>query len=280
MKLVFEHMHTEPSATFLTSERPSDERPCPNVVDLKNKRSVFASEPEAGKKINGGFIKFLSGKDLIRVRNCHSNEHVEFTPHFLVTLLCNSIPLISGGEEDVGALWRRVKVIDFPVQFVANPKNKMQKKADTRLDEKMKAWAPEMMLMLIEIYTEYVQGGRVLHVPQCVEKNVEAQRRENNKVSAFLHEILEKKEDGKSAVHTHQLLELFGLWAQDRYTESIASKLKKETTPQQVNKALREFEGEEGTMYAKQCCDRRLTGVKGYILKEQLVRELQKILEA
>ncbi|KAJ3088599.1 hypothetical protein HK100_007996 [Physocladia obscura] len=35
MNITFEHLHSEPSSAFLTSERPSDERPAPNVVETQ-----------------------------------------------------------------------------------------------------------------------------------------------------------------------------------------------------------------------------------------------------
>ncbi|RKO87677.1 hypothetical protein BDK51DRAFT_44221 [Blyttiomyces helicus] len=56
MEETFGPYHNEPSAHFLTSETLSDESPCPNLVRLKAKTSVFMSEPEQGRKFNGPFL--------------------------------------------------------------------------------------------------------------------------------------------------------------------------------------------------------------------------------
>ncbi|RKO89035.1 hypothetical protein BDK51DRAFT_39370 [Blyttiomyces helicus] len=86
--------HNEPSAQFLTSEKLSDESLCPNLVRLKAKRSVFMSEPEQGRKMNGAFLKFITGKDIIQARNLNSKGYVKYKPRFTPVLLCNAIPKI------------------------------------------------------------------------------------------------------------------------------------------------------------------------------------------
>ncbi|RKO93559.1 hypothetical protein BDK51DRAFT_47886 [Blyttiomyces helicus] len=140
MKETFGHLHDEPSAALLTSERPSDESPCPNLVRLASKRSVFMSEPEHGKKINGSFLKFLTGRDTINVRNLNSKEYVQFIPAFTPTLLCNSIPKIEGGADDINGIWRRLKIINFPVQFsLTGPYSEFRKPIDDSLEEKKKS---------------------------------------------------------------------------------------------------------------------------------------------
>ncbi len=54
MKETFVDFHKEPPATFLTNERPSSDRPCSDLMDLRDAKSVFTSEPQAGKKTNSG----------------------------------------------------------------------------------------------------------------------------------------------------------------------------------------------------------------------------------
>jgi hypothetical protein len=43
------------------------------------KRVVIASEPEKNAKLNSGFIKFITGRDSTTLRNCHSNDMIDFT---------------------------------------------------------------------------------------------------------------------------------------------------------------------------------------------------------
>ena len=55
-------------AELLTKERPSADRPVPELLSTNGKRLIVASEPEAGSKINTGFLKFLTGNDPISGR--------------------------------------------------------------------------------------------------------------------------------------------------------------------------------------------------------------------
>ncbi len=204
MSLAFETMHSEPSATFLTSERPSPEKPAPHLVKLKNCRSVFASEPEANKKINTGFLKFITGNDIVECRACHTNEILKFYPRFLITLLCNAIPLFQGGGEETRGLWRRLHIISFEQEFVAEPKLAHQRKDDPTLKKRMDRWPPHFMRMLIEVFKSFVDGGRVLTVPPKVQMNLEEQKDENTPIDSWLEENLERgTEDDR--IHLHRL---------------------------------------------------------------------------
>ncbi len=206
MRVTFGGLHSEPPATFLTSERPSPEKPAPHLVDLRIKRSVFTSEPEAGKRANSAFIKFITGGDPVSCRACHSNEIVEYVPRFLVTLLCNMIPLFQGGEDEIRALWRRLKIFHFPTEFVdeLEPGKNNQQLKDPYIREKLAGWGPEFMLMLIEIYSTYVKNGRKLtKAPREVEKNLEEQKLENNPLQAFMQSCLVSCPG--NTIHTHHL---------------------------------------------------------------------------
>ena len=192
MEKAFGPMHREPPATLLTSERPAADKPNPDLIDVKETRSLFTSEPQAGKKINSGFLKYITGRDPIRIRNVHSGTFVEYVPRFLVTLLCNVIPLIEGGEDDVRGIWRRLKIIHFGTIFKNNPHpdRPNEKLADPLLGEKSKAWGPHFMLWLMEIYEKYVQNNRILHVPLEVEASLQEQKAENSPFDAWIEQNL------------------------------------------------------------------------------------------
>ncbi len=211
VRYTFGPLHAEPPATFLTSERPSPERPAPHLVDLRLKRSVFSSEPEAGKKANSAFLKFITGNDPVSCRACHSNDMISYVPRFLVTLLCNVIPLFQGGQEEVRALWRRLKIFHFPSEFVdqVDPTKPSQKLKDPDIGEKLAVWAPEFMWMLVDIFTVYVQGGRRLPKPPAeVEQNLQEQREENSPMDGWLEANLDRDNDGR--IHLHRLMKAFG----------------------------------------------------------------------
>lgn len=211
MKSAFgEDLHREPPATFLTNERPSSDKPSADLVDVKLVRSLFTSEPQAGKKINTGFLKFLTGRDTIRVRTLNSPTYRDFLPRFLITLLTNAVPLLEGGDEDVRGIWRRLKIVHFATVFTNNPSpdRPNEKKADPTLDERSKSWGAEFMLLLMETYREYVGNGRQISVPREVELNLQEQREENSPLDSWLQENLVG--DPGKRVHLHRFEKAFG----------------------------------------------------------------------
>ncbi len=210
MKTVFQHLETEAQAEFLTEERPSDERPSVSVMNMRHKCCVFASEPQAGKKINGGFLKVISGGDVLRGRLCRSNVMIEYLPRFIPTLLCNAIPLIDCGATDVRAIWRRLRIIHFPNEFLEDDKPILfsyQRRGDPGIADRIPAWGPEMMLLLTEIYETYVRNDRRLHVPDQVVKRIEEQQQENNRFGFWLTQNLVASPGAK--LHIHRIVEVY-----------------------------------------------------------------------
>ncbi len=216
MKVVFCDLHTEVQPAFLTSERPPDEKPLPGMLDLRVKRTFFASEPETDKKINGGFIKLLSGGDLIRCRACRSNEMVQFMPRFIPTVLCNTIPLFDCGVSEVRSIWRRMRIIWFPQKFVKGdaPLGPNEAREDPDLLMEIAQWGPEMMLKLIEVFERYVSTGRKLSEPPAVMEMVEQQKLENNPFARFLS-LATRKHIGVNT-HVHYVKERYVSWLASR----------------------------------------------------------------
>ncbi|KAJ3144052.1 hypothetical protein HDU86_002702 [Geranomyces michiganensis] len=199
----------EPLPTFLTSEVPDAQRPAPHLVRLAMRRFLFCSEPEAGKKANGAFVKILSGGDFISARECSSNTIVSFLPRFIITLLCNDIPKLSGGELDLNALWRRVKIIRFDKKFVRSPRAECPHEMliDLDLDAKMERWPGEFLLLLMEIYRKYLSTGRQLNEPPEVIANVNEQKVENNPFPSWFFQ--EYTPCPESFIHVHSIAEQF-----------------------------------------------------------------------
>jgi phage/plasmid-associated DNA primase len=77
---------------MFTRPRPDANSPDPVLLNLTKKKIVIASEPEKNNKLNSGFIKFITGRDSTTLRNCHSNDMIDFKPNFVTFLICNDIP--------------------------------------------------------------------------------------------------------------------------------------------------------------------------------------------
>ena len=194
-------------ATFLTSERPSADKPAADLYALEVARSVFCSEPESGRKANSGFVKYITGNDMVNARNPHGTTITSYRPRFLVTLLCNTIPLFQGAETEVRGLWRRLKIIKFEMEFVADPQLPHERKLDTGLEERTESWGPEFMLMLIERYRAYVANNSEVSIPAKVEHNLQEQREENDPFPSWFEQTTMRKVGAK--IHLHILAEQF-----------------------------------------------------------------------
>lgn len=250
MKVVFGDLHAEPVSAFLTSERPSDEKPSPGLLDLRVKRAVVASEPGAGKKINGAFLKFISGGDLVRCRACNSNKMVEYMPRFIPTLLCNTIPLIDCGSTEVRSLWRRLRIIHFPQQFVSHdgPLAENEEREDPGMANRILSWGPEMMLLLTEVFEAYVKDGRRLIEPPSVVHTTEEEKLRNNPFARFLS-IVGRKQAG-TLVHVHRVKDRYIEWLQKH--DEVGDKTR--PTTHSIGKRLQELQWRLGEPAALTDC--------------------------
>ena len=116
------------------------------------KKIVIASEPEKNSKLNSGFIKFITGRDSTTLRNCHSNDMINFTANFITFLVCNDIP---DCDDIDNAFSKRLRCINFPTEFVIDPIKENQKKIDVNINENFDYWKLDFMLLLIEYYKKY-----------------------------------------------------------------------------------------------------------------------------
>lgn len=175
-------------STMLTEKRPSQETPQPGLLNLKKKRVVMTSEPEASKKINTGFVKAITGRDKFTGRYLHSNEEITFVANFKLILLCNDKPKID--KLDDYAFWNRCRCIEFPITFTEHPKNKNEKLMDKNLNIKMKKWKNDFMLTLLEFYKIYKKNG--LEPTNNVLKYTQQYKEDNNYFDDFISETVEK----------------------------------------------------------------------------------------
>lgn len=196
------------SATMLTSMRPSSSSPVPDILHLKGKRFVVASEPEKNTSINGGFLKFLSGNDMISGRWCHRNEDVRFLPQHSIAILTNDVPAISS-EDD--AIWARARFIKFPFKFVTNVTNPNEKVIDMTLKRKMKTWGPQFMLILLEYYKKYRNIGHLEPTEKVLRTNASI-RDDNDPYVRFIDEKLVKTENESDRLLQADLNRAFRHW--------------------------------------------------------------------
>ncbi len=110
--------------------------PSPDIMLLKGKRAVFASEPEEGRKFAVGPIKWMTGGDKLTGRWPHSPQFTAFSPSHILFMLTNFKPKAPAHDY---AFWQRLHLITFPVTFVdREPKGPLEKRVKKGLAEKLK----------------------------------------------------------------------------------------------------------------------------------------------
>lgn len=175
--------------TLLTRRRNNANEANTEKIKLMNKRFAFLSEPEDGEKINIGLLKELTGSEEIVARGLYQDS-VSFVMEAKLYLACNELPEIKG--EDT-ALWRRIRVVDFPSRFVDDPKEPNEYKIDRSLPSRMRedvTWRQTFMNILLSYYQRDIQE------PEEVKVKTNEYRQENNEFENWLIENVEQKDNG------------------------------------------------------------------------------------
>ena len=191
---------------LFTRPRPDANSPDPGLLSLMKKRIVIASEPEKNSKLNSGFIKFITGRDSTTLRNCHSNDMVDFTAKFITLLICNDIPECDDMDN---AFSKRLRCINFPTEFVNEPIKENQKKINVNINENFDFWKLDFILLLIEYYKKYLET-RELKPTNNILKWTNNYREETDLYLQFLNE--NTKEVNNENTHCGTLYEYFKSW--------------------------------------------------------------------
>jgi P4 family phage/plasmid primase-like protien len=202
--------------TLLTRKRSNANEANTEKIKLMNKRFAFLSEPEDGEKINIGLLKELTGSEEIVARGLYQDA-VSFVMEAKLFLACNELPEIKG--EDT-ALWRRIRVIDFPSRFVDEPKNSNEYKIDRTLPSRMRedhSWRQTFINILLNYYYKDVKE------PFEVQVKTNEYRQENNDFFNWMDENIMLSENA-----ILQLAEVCELFIGKKVGPRIMTKYKKE----------------------------------------------------
>jgi P4 family phage/plasmid primase-like protien len=156
--------HSSPHTSYVgkmnisvfTEKRPSSTSPTAEVAKVKGKRFCSMEEPDKNDNLNVGFMKEMTGGDIISSRKLYQDP-MEFKPQFKLALICNDKPEIKSNDDGT---WRRVRNTDFLSTFTDSPKpeNIFHFKR-CNIDKRMDEWAPYFMSVLIYWYRIYKKEG-------------------------------------------------------------------------------------------------------------------------
>ena len=206
LKTTFGDYFGSVQSQMFTRSRPDANSPDPGLLSLMKKKIIIASEPEKNSKLNSGFIKFITGRDSTTLRNCHSNDMIDFTANFITLLICNDIPEC---DDIDNAFSKRLRCLNFPTEFVTDPAKENQKKIDVNININFEYWRSDFMLLLIKYYKKYAEKHE-LKATNNILKWTNQYQEETDLYLQFVNECTEENNDDH--IHCSTLYESFKNW--------------------------------------------------------------------
>lgn len=181
----------------------------PEVVQLKGKRFVFASETGEGDRLAESTIKDITGGDTINARDLYKSP-MQFEPSHTLWLSTNHKPRAEGTDFGIR---RRLKLIPFMVRIA-------EEDQDKQLPEKLRNELSGILNWIIEGAKLYSQQEG-LEEPEEVKQATGAYFDEQDKVKQFLDE---ECVTGRTIYHVTKsnLYTAYKVWCEDTglYPES------------------------------------------------------------
>ena len=218
LKTAFGDYYLSVDNTLFTKPLERKDQPIPALVEARCKRIMMTTEPESDDKLQGGLIKKISGGDIIEARTLHSKHIVKYVPQFKVILQMNNIPKMSKID---GGIERRMRIIQFPFKFVAEPTEPYHRKGDPDVKEKhckSAEWRDEFILLLSEVYAE-IKDLKALKAPKSVSEATGEYIDDNNPLKMWLNRYYKIT---KAETDMIQATELKRQYLQDNNIEKMA----------------------------------------------------------
>jgi len=201
-----------------------------DIIDLSGKRFIYTSETAQDIGLNESKIKMLTGDDTIHARAPYERKGIDLKPNHTIFIQTNHKPPI---KDRTDALWERVLLIEFPVQFIDTPdkskknnskaksKEKITKNPDKNLKEKLKKEASGILAWLVNGCVEWKRDG--LCIPESV-KNATVQYREDEDIlSQFINARL--VDDPNGSIKAGQLYSHYKLWCENSSSPYLSMKV-------------------------------------------------------
>ncbi len=244
------------NVTAITGKRVSSNATNSELVLTKGKRMVVMQEPGNDEKMNIGYLKELSGGDMVQGRSLFK-EPIKFKPQFKLILACNHLPEVPSATDD-GA-WRRIRVAEFRSRFLENPdpcKNN-EFLIDRELSMKFANWKEVFMSLLVSYYIRYRAEG--ITEPDDVLACTKEYQKSNDTISEFTDDRIEK---GDPAIAFIGLVEVY-----DDFKDWL-----RRNNPTMKLPRRKEIQMYFEKMFGKSVRAPR-AGWSGYKLKEQMIGE-------
>ena len=176
--LLGDYAHKVPTELLMQHQR-NPQGPSPDIVALKGRRFIYATETEDGARLAAARVKELTGGDSLTGRVPYGKDFVTFRPTHKLFIVGNHKPEI--GDNSFG-MWRRVLLTPFKTTVPAD-------KCDPQLLEKLKVEAPGILNWALAGLFAWRKGG--LQVPGPIRAATDAYRDENDIIGEWIAENYE-----------------------------------------------------------------------------------------
>lgn len=185
--------------TLLAKDNPGNQIRS-DVAMLDGPRLVTAAEIDKGRRLSESLIKSLSGQDPITARFLYGKDFT-FIPQFKLFIQSNNKPIIRDLTE---GMWRRVKLVEFPMDFRANP--------DRELPARLAAERPGILAGLVKACLTWQSYGDLAE-PDEVREAVQYYRDQMDPLKEFM-EARCVVAPGATATAA-ELYRVYGAWAEE-----------------------------------------------------------------
>jgi len=198
--------------TLVTETRNKIGGTSDEVLKLKGVRYAVMQEPSKGVKLNEGIMKELTGGDPLQARGLYLESEI-FEPQFTLVVCTNNLFDIESNDDGT---WRRIRKCDFPSKFVDegevyNDETKWIFTKDKSLKDKLPRLAPIFASLLVK---KCFETDGIVKDCETVMNASRGYRKNQDFISAFILEMLEKTDNIDDKIGKKGLMEEFKLWFQ------------------------------------------------------------------
>lgn len=238
IKLVLGSMAGPIKAEMLLQQKWAQSSSGPNsdILSLRGKRLVWASETDEGRGLNLGKLKWLTGHDTLTGRPPYGRNEITFDPTHALVLSTNHKPVADPNDY---ALWQRLHLVPFNFSFVYEPSAPNERLRDPHLLDKLKEETQGILAWLVKGLIQYKESG--LNPPDEVLQATSDYRKDEDNIAQFIEACCVRQPDAKILVG--ELYKAYQGWCDQEVLPQARPKTFKEYIIQDFTKSQRKTPG-------------------------------------
>lgn len=182
--------------------------PTSDIMALRGKRLVWASETKEGRALNIGKLKWLTGADTRVGRPPFGKHQITYTPTDTLFLLTNHKPRVPANDYST---WERIHLIPFKLSFVDEPSKDFERQRDPDLADKLKAEAPGILAWIVRGCLEWTYQG--LNPPGTVKVATADYRKDEDIIGHFISDRCVLRDDAE--IKAGELYKAYQKWCEE-----------------------------------------------------------------